>query len=187
VERTQNFKAMKHWVEETLSNEAEGFLHQVSQPLVDETTQSISRVPALHLLVPVGSEQDDSTALFWAAADLANRLSLQVTILHCREWDLAKGVKYFMETQEEATSIITSATKWFSALNIQVHGVLCDVERGSIGKAIAATSIDYHADSILVGLRQKRRLLPGLMGSTVAQVERLVDCPVIIIKINKHQ
>jgi nucleotide-binding universal stress UspA family protein len=178
---------MRHWVEETLSNEVEGFLHQVSQPLGNETTPSLAPVPALHLLVPVGSEREDSTALFWAAADLANQLELQVTILHCREWDLAKGVQYFMETKDEATSIITSAIKWFSALNILAQGVLCDVERGSIGKAIAATSTDYLIDSILVGLRHKRRLLPGLMGSTVAQVERLVNCPVIIIKLNRHQ
>ncbi len=178
---------MKHWVEETLSNEVEGFLHHVSQQLGDETRPSLTPIPALHLLVPVGSTQDDSAALFWAAADLANRLELQVTILHCREWDLAKGVKYFMETKDEATSIITSAMKWFSALNIPAQGVLCDVERGSIGKAIDTTSTDYHIDSVMVGLRHKRRLLPGLMGSTVTQVERLVNCPVIVIKLNRRQ
>jgi nucleotide-binding universal stress UspA family protein len=186
MEHPQDFPTIPHRVDETLSKEPEGYLCQVNQSIEIETKQHYLYNHALHLLLAIGSDAHASTTLFWAAADLANRLPLQITILHCREWELAKGAKYFLESKHEATSIITSATKWFSALNIPSHGVLCNVERGGIGRAIANTSIDYRVDSIMVGLHHRKRLFPGLRGSTVRQIERLVDCPIIIIAINEQ-
>lgn len=177
---------MQHEIDEAISKEAEGYFRQIRQPMEAESPLANSSNHSLHLLLPVGSDSHESTTLFWAAADLANRLPLSITILHCRQWDLAKGVKYFLETKDEAASIITSATNWFTALNIAAHGVLCDVERGGIARAIAETSVDYHVDSIMIGLRHKNRRFAGLRGSTVARIERLVECPIIIIKVDDN-
>ncbi|MGC9154726.1 MAG: universal stress protein [Ferrimicrobium sp.] len=138
----------------------------------------------LRLLIPVGSAATDSTKLFWATAHLANRMAVQVVVLHCREWDLANGVKYFRDTIDEANAVIATALSWFDALHIPAHGLLRDVERGSVGIGIADTCGEYPIDSIMVGLHRKRRIFHRHLGSTIAQIERRVDCPVIIINLD---
>ncbi len=111
-------------------------------------------------------------------------MAVQVVVLHCREWELANRVKYFRDTIEEANAIIANALSWFDALHIPAHGLLRDVERGFVGIGIADTCGEYPIDSIMVGLHRRRRTLHRHLGPTIAQIERRVDCPVIIINLD---
>ncbi|WP_276947658.1 universal stress protein [Ferrimicrobium acidiphilum] len=167
--------------------------HPSNSPLVDQPdadatreSQDLPLRPSLNLLLPVGSDIASSTQLLWATANLANRVSVQVLVLHCREWDLAHGIKYFVESLEEANTITTNAMAWLSDLNIPSHGIVRDVERGSVGRGIASTALEYPVDSIMVGLHRKRRLFHGPLGSTISQIERSVTCPVVVINLDTN-
>jgi nucleotide-binding universal stress UspA family protein len=139
----------------------------------------------LRLLVPIDVPE-------WSSTDgLANAVAMSVStpavlrLVHVRLWDPpVRGYgRFYLETSEQATTVVETALNDLWACHLQASGVVVDAPRGNVAMAIASEGSDWGADMIVMASRPRRTLAMMLGGGSLAQqVMRETNCPVLVVR-----
>ena len=135
--------------------------------------------PLRKILVAVGRQGKDDGGLRYAAK-IAAETGATVRVLHIRQNELYRGMRFSPETPDEATNLVTGAVEQLRDAGITASGAVRVALLGREGVNIVDEAANWQADAIVLGpgpVRSWRRLFArGVRG----QVLRLSAIPVIV-------
>ena len=150
-----------------------------SDGVVDDTDD---KAPFHRILVPIDAT-DSSLAALPAMLRFSESSGFSVRLVHVRVWDPAtrgRG-RLYLETAEEATTLLDGALTGLRVRNIQASGLVVNAPRRQTAAAILAEVAAWRSDVIVMASRPRRLLTAMLMGSVSQRVVREARCPVLII------
>jgi nucleotide-binding universal stress UspA family protein len=136
---------------------------------------------AYRLLLPYTDSEPAQRALE-AVVELSSRVTIEVRVLHVREWDdFGRGGRFFFETREEALAIARDAVGRLLRHGLGASGVVETSRRRGVPSEILAKADQLGADAIVVGSRQRPLITAALLGSVSHRLMRRANRPLILV------
>jgi nucleotide-binding universal stress UspA family protein len=141
------------------------------------------RPPGRRILVPVsgGKGRETGGAALDVAAELALALDEGVRVLHVRERQACRGVRYYLESREEAVALVDEAVRRVRLQGVPATGVIRKASGLRVAEAILLDAAEAQARTVVIGARPHGLLSALLFGSVSLAVARQASCPVMIV------
>jgi nucleotide-binding universal stress UspA family protein len=142
-------------------------------------TYNSSETSLRKILVSVGRYGADDAGLKYAAK-LAAESGAAVRVLHVREHELYRGLRFAMETPDDAARLVEKAVLELRGAGITATGIVRTCLVGREGANIVDEAANWGADAIVTGPGPLRSWRRGFGRGVRGQVLRLSAIPVIV-------
>lgn len=167
--------------------------HGASHELIDEIAAFLQTQPpdpdsgvggagrGLRVLLPY-SGSDVANCAIEAMIELAPVLTSEVRVLHVREFDDCRGVRFYVRPQQDALALMHDAVVRLRRRAVAATGIMRSARREDVARAILAEADASNASMILLASPARRPLLHLLRHDVVRYVLRRTGRPVIVVK-----
>ena len=135
-------------------------------------------------LVPVDSFAESINALAMAVC-ISQTTGAPLRLVHVRMWDPSAprggGRRFYLETSEEATTVLDNAMNYARARGVEASGVVMEAQRSCMATAIVREASRWGADVIVLTARPRRFVTLGVWDKATRQVMQAAPCPVLIV------
>lgn len=162
--------------------------------LVDEISQFLQAQPpgpiaarrargprTLRVLLPYSGSPVADCAID-AMIDFARSSTCEVRVLHIREFEVFRGLRFFVRPRAEALALTHDAVVKLRRHSVAATGIVRSARRQDVARQILAEADASSASMILLGVRQRSGLHALLRQDVLRHLLRRSRCPLIVVK-----
>lgn len=136
--------------------------------------------PPVRILLPHSGSEESGCSLE-AAVQFAQLMAAEVRVVHVREYDICRGARFFLDSQEEAVRLTLDAVSRLRRRGVAATGIVRNAPRGAVPDAILEEASDSKVSLIFLGAHH-RRFVDFLFPNVVRRVLRKAACPVLVVR-----
>jgi nucleotide-binding universal stress UspA family protein len=135
---------------------------------------------AIGVLLPI-SGSEHTRQVVDEMINLAKVMPVEVRVVHLREFDLCRGVRFFERTQDEAMALTRVAVTHLRSRGVDATGLIRPVARSDVARGIVREAAGNGSSLVVIGAPRRRRLSVVVRRDVVAHVVRRATCPVLVV------